>query len=268
MNTRTLLGSTSVRGLSLHYQGINPARLAMGQRFIPRDDDENGGGGDPPADDPPKKTPEELEAELAAIRANHQRLQADAKRDRDAKKAAEDRLKQIEDEKAEADRKAAEASGNVEEVKKQVDKQWQAKYDGVVAERDELADMVDKLLKRDKLSAALDELRVKPELKKAAMAYLGAGVELNKDARDEDGFPIPYRHGLPLLDSLKLWANDDEGKPFILAGDSGGEAPGGKKNTSGRNPWKKESWSLTEQDTIEAKDPQRAQRLKTEAGVV
>jgi hypothetical protein len=104
---------------------------------------------------------------------------------------------------------------------------------------------------------------VKPELKRAAAALLREGVEL----KDDDGEPVAYKGGLPLAEAIKLWAEGDEGKPFVLAGNSGGGAPGGGKGTHpGPNPWKQgPSFSLTEQDRIARDKPDLAKRLMAEA---
>jgi len=108
----------------------------------------------------------------------------------------------------------------------------------------------------------LDEARVKPELKRAAAALLREGVEL----KDDDGEPVAYKGGLPLAEAIKLWAEGDDGKPFVLAGNSGGGAPGGKGAHSGPNPWKQgPSFSLTEQDRIARDKPDLAKRLMAEA---
>lgn len=266
---RSLFGSAAVQGVNIHWQGFNPARPQMGRMTIPRDDDEGeGSGGGQQKKEDEKKTPtlEELSAQLATLSKAHERLKTDSKADRDALKAAQDQLKAIEDEKAEAERKAAEASGDTEKITAQLKQQHEREKATLTQERDEARAMLDKVLKRDRLSQELDDLRVKPEFKKAAMALLADGIELRKV--DGEEFPVPYRGGLPLAEQLKVWAASDEGKPFILSGDAGGEAEGGKKNTSsGLNPWKKETRNLTLQDQIEAQDPAKAKRLKAEAGV-
>jgi len=267
---RSLFGSTAVQGVNIHWQGFNPARPQMGRMTIPRDDDdgEGAGAGNKEKEDKEKKTPtvEELSAQIATLSKAHERLKTDSKADRDALKAAQDQLKAIEDEKAEAERKAAEASGDTEKITQQLKQQHERDLAKEKKRADDAEALLDKVLKRDRLSQELDDLRVKPEFKKAAMALLADGIELRKV--DGEEFPVPYRGGLPLGEQLKVWAASDEGKPFILSGDAGGEAEGGKKNTSsGLNPWKKETRNLTLQDQIEAQDPAKAKRLKAEAGV-
>lgn len=199
----------------------------------------------------------------AALAAAHERLKKDSKADRDALKELNTRLAAIEIEKEQAEADKAKASGDVEAVKTQL----QAKHDRetkALTDRAEKAEaQVQKLVIDNGLSAALDEARIKPELKRAATAMLRDGVELT----DDDGEPVAMKGGLPLADAIKLWAEGDEGKPFILAGNSGGGAPGGGKGCANvPNPWKQGStFSLTEQDRITRDKPDLAKRLKAEA---
>lgn len=113
------------------------------------------------------------------------------------------------------------------------------------------------------LTSALDEINVKPELRKAAMALLKTNADIDDDAKITLG-------DKPLSDAIKEWAKSDEGKAFIANGNSGSGANGsGKGNTGGdTNPWAKGSWNLTEQGRIYKADPTRARDLAKAAGAV
>lgn len=227
---------------------------------IPRALDEGGqGGGDDQGDGEKAIDP----AAHAALAAAHERLKKDAKADRDALKDMQGRLDAIEAEKEQAEADKAKASGDVEAVRTQLETKHGRELK-VATDRAEKAErQVEKLVIDNGLAAALDEARIKPELKRAAAAMLREGVEL----KDDDGEPVAYKAGLPLAEAIKLWAEGDDGKPFVLAGNSGGGALGGKGSHTGPNPWKDgATFNLTDQDRIEREKPELAARLKAEAG--
>jgi hypothetical protein len=225
---------------------------------IPRAlDDAPPSGGD---DEPKPIDP----AAHAALASAHERLKKDAKADRDALKELNDRLAAIEAEKEQAEADKAKASGDVEAVRTQLETKHGRELKAATDRAEKAEAQVQKLVIDSGLSAALDEARVKPELKRAAAALLREGVEL----KDDDGEPTAYKGGLPLAEAIKLWAEGDDGKPFVLAGNSGGGAPGGGKGAhTGPNPWKAgPTFNLTDQDRIEREKPELAARLKAEAG--
>lgn len=113
------------------------------------------------------------------------------------------------------------------------------------------------------LTGALDEINVKPELRKAAMALLRTNADIDDDGKINLGEK-------PLTDAIKEWAKSDEGKAFIANGSSGGGANGGGKGNPGgdKNPWAKEHFSLTEQGKIYRADPNRARELAKAAGAL
>lgn len=258
----TLLGSTALPRLQDTRFGAPGMLRGPTIARAPEDDSGGGGAGDDTLEggegndaiDPAKH---------AALAAAHERLKKDAKKDRDALKEMGDRLAAIEKAKEDAEHEAANKSGDVEKVKKQLEDRHAVALQAEKDRADKAEAMVRKLVVEGNLSKALDDVRIKPDLKEAATALLlREGIELE----DEDGEPVALKDGLPLADAIKLWAESDKGKAFILDGNAGGGAGGGAKH-SGRNPWKQETWSLTEQDATEAKNPGLAARLKAEAGV-
>jgi hypothetical protein len=69
-------------------------------------------------------------------------------------------------------------------------------------------------------------------------------------------------------DSLQSFIGTDEGKFFLLANSTGGGAAGsGSKIPSTNNPYKKETFNLTEQMKLEREKPELADQLKSQAGV-
>ncbi len=259
MNTtkNCLLGGGSVLPV---IGRMTPRERAMGRYLRGPDDHPPAGPGTGEEDEPKPIDP----AAHAALASAHERLKKDAKADRDALKELNDRLAAIEAEKEQAEADKAKASGDVEAVRTQLETKHGRELKAATDRAEKAERQVEKLVIDNGLSAALDEARVKPELKRAAAALLREGVEL----KDDDGEPVAYKGGLPLAEAIKLWAEGDEGKPFVLAGNSGGGAPGGGKGAhSGPNPWKAgPTFNLTDQDRIEREKPELAARLKAEAG--
>ncbi len=71
-----------------------------------------------------------------------------------------------------------------------------------------------------------------------------------------------------IQDVLFAYVATDEGKRFLLAGNSGGGAQGGAsaKGYNGQNPWAKDSVNLTEQARLLKENPSLAVTLKAQAG--
>lgn len=267
MNIKTAL-LASAAGPRYPVQRFGAPGLLRGPSIALRPEDDQGGGGgsgdDDDGDTPPPGGQSPDPAAYQALVANHERLKRDAKKDRDALKAIREELDAQKREREAAEQDAAHKSGDVEKVKSQLEAKHAVEVKSLTARAEKAEAQVRKLVVEGNLSASLDEVRVKPELKRAVTAMLlREGIELEED---EENNPVPMKGGLPLAQAIKLWAESEEGKAFVLDGNSGGGAQGGGKPT-GRNPWKRETWSLTEQDTVTAKNPALAGRLKAEAGV-
>ena len=201
---------------------------------------------------------------LEALKANNARLLKEAQ---DARKKAREAEAALAAKQAEEEAKAAEAATeakDIEALRTQLETKHARELKAATERAERAEGQVQRLVIDTGLSTALDDARVKPELKKAATAMLREGVELRDD---DEGGPAAYKGGLPLSEAIKLWAEGDEGKPFVLAGNSGGGAPGGGKGAHpGPNPWKQgPSFSLTEQDRIARDKPDLAKRLMAEA---
>lgn len=178
---------------------------------------------------------------LKRVLAKNDELLAEAK-------AAKAKVREFEA--AEAERKAEAAKREEEEARKKGD--WEKienDYKAKLSEK-EGNEMLWKgkfyeLQMNLSLTEALDGANVKPELRKAAMALL----RNNADIDDDGNVTVEDK---PLADYIKTWAKSDEGKAFIVNGNSGGGANGsGKGGDKGvNNPWAKETFSLTEQGRI------------------
>ena len=264
MNTvkKNLYGTTGLFGM---MGRMTPAERRVGRYMRAPDHDGAGGGGGEGDNNNPGDPPTTIDpTEYARLVAAHERLKKDSKADRDARKDLETRLAAIEKEKDDAEQEAANKSGDVEKVRRQLEDKHAVALQAEKDRADRAEAKVRKLVINTNLSKELDAVRIKPDLKKAATAMLlEEGIDLEEGDDDE---PVAVKGGLPLAEAIKLWAESPEGKAFILEGNAGGGANGGGKS-AGRNPWKRETWSLTEQDALEFKNPGQAARLKAEAGV-
>ncbi len=196
---------------------------------------------------------------LKRVLAKNEELLAEAK-------AAKARARELEA--AEAERKAEAAKKEEDEARQKGE--WTKIEEGYKAKLSEKEG--EGLLWKSKyfdreldlgLTTALDEINVKPELRKAAMALLRTTAEIDDDGKISLG-------DKPLSEAIKEWAKSDEGKAFIANGNSGGGANGsGKGNQGGdTNPWAKGTWNLTEQGKIYKADPNRARELAKAAGAL
>jgi len=156
-----------------------------------------------------------------------------------------------------------EVQKKVEEARERERKKWEKKLNEATEERDQYKENYTSTKKDNGLKDALSQVNVVSDLKEYAEEYWS-----NRTQIDEDG-NLVTSDGTPLQDAVKEWAESDKGKHFIAApGNGGGGAPGGK-NAGGSpdNPWKKDSFNLTHQMEILNKEPDKAKRLKAEAGV-
>lgn len=165
-----------------------------------------------------------------ALAEAHERLKKDAKADRDALKALQDQVSDLTTAKDEAESAAAAKAGDIEAVKAQLEAKHARELKALADRADKAEGHVRKLVVDNGLDAALDAANVSPALKKAAKALLRDGVEL----KDENGEPMALIGGVSLSDGIKAWATSEEGKHFVLDGNSGGGAPGG--NSGGAKP--------------------------------
>jgi hypothetical protein len=150
----------------------------------------------------------------------------------------------------------------VEEARERERKRWEKKLNDLQAERDDLANKYKGTKKNVGLKSALDQINVAPQMREYAEDYWA-----NRTTLDEDG-NLVTTDGTPLEDAVKEWAQSDKAQYFIAApANGGGGAPGGRANGQAKdNPFSKDGWNLTRQMELSRQDPEKAKRLKAEAG--
>lgn len=144
--------------------------------------------------------------------------------------------------------------------------------DKAITERDQKILSMDafirKLLIDNGLDAAIEEIEVLPEYKKAVKALL---KEYGPKVVDEDGeYTSIYSTDLgdiSLKDFVKKWATEDEAAPYLKP--SGNRGTGARDSAGGgarKNPWAAGQENLTEQGRMLKENPTLARTLAAAAG--
>lgn len=157
------------------------------------------------------------DAALEKLKANNAKL---------LKEAAEARKAKADLEAWKAEREEIDAKAQEEADKKAGEfAKLEAK---LAAERDDYKGRYEKLVGDRALKDALIEAKIDDTYKPAVEALLREkGIRLTKDGEAQI-------NGQPVAEFVKEWAASDAGKPFILNGNSGGGAEGGR--TCGAKP--------------------------------
>jgi len=141
------------------------------------------------------------------------------------------------------------AAGNSEELKAQIEQ--------LQAENQKAA---------EEWQAKMAQMQLDFAIEKALAAAKAKNAKAVKALLDMDKVKLDGEQLLGLEDQLKSLQQSD---PYLF-GDSGkvgsGTNPPGADNAEA-NPWKKESWNLTQQGKILLEDPAKATRMKAEAGI-
>lgn len=253
-------------GGAMLFAPAHTSFMARGAMIARAPEGDGGGGDGGEGDDDPSGGQTVDKAVFDTLSTAHEKLKKDSRKDRQDLRDAKAKIAELEGD-LEAER--AKSDGNTDKATavQQAVQTERTKWEKEVGSRDTTIAALTKELNdtraETELDRALDEHRIKPELRKAAKAMLRSDIEVEVD---DDGRHV-YLNSLPVAEAVKAWAESDDGKAFVLDGNTGGGATGGKSKHTGKNPWKSDTLNLTEQDRIQAKDPALASRLKAEAGV-
>lgn len=213
-------------------------------------------------------------ADITGLKVTNQELKDEKtaleKKVADAKTKTGDLEKQVTD--LSTQLKAA----NPEELKKILGAQHEQEIATLTGDRDTAVSRcqaaeskVNDLMRIAEFEKALDgNTSIRPEVRNILRDtfYLRNPAEIKK-AGDEELFLT--KDNRTVKDALNAFLQTDEGKFFLLNNNSGGGAPGGKNagGSSTANPWKKETFNLSEQSKLTRDNPELAARLRSEAGV-
>jgi hypothetical protein len=141
------------------------------------------------------------------------------------------------------------AAGNSEELKAQIEQ--------LQAENQKAA---------EEWQATMSQMKLDFAIEKALTVAKAKNIKAVKALLDLEKIKLDGEQLLGLDDQLKTLKETD---PYLF-GESGkvgsGTNPPGA-GTGEANPWKKETWNLTQQGKILREDPAKATRMKAEAGV-
>jgi len=237
--------------------GKKPAKKAAKPPAGDDEDEDEADDEDEASDDEDEE--DEEEGETATERAKRIKAQKDNKKLRAKLREKEEREQE---EEAERERKAGDHQKTIDRQTKQIET--------LTKERDEAVAKLSSRVIDDGLSSALDSAGVNPKLKKGAVSVIRSEHEVEMD--DDGEATID---GEPLQKFIKKWAKSDIGKAYIKMKSNGGGAGGSGdddddgEGTKGEvNPWKKETWNMTQQGQITIKDAAKAERMRKEAGLV
>jgi len=136
------------------------------------------------------------------------------------------------------------------------------------AEKNQLYGEYIKVLRNVEFEKAAEKISNLDQSKKGILRDLFF-TRNNFDFKDVDGVKkfLNVEGFRDVNDSLQSFIGTDEGKFFLLANGTGGGATGSASVKSGiNNPYKKETFNLTEQMRLEKEKPELAAQLKSQAG--
>lgn len=125
-----------------------------------------------------------------------------------------------------------------------------------------------KMVVDEQLTKSLIDAGVSKEFVAAAKAMLKERGNIKIEEKDGN-FIAAVETDMGPMEIPKFvaeWSEGPEGKPFVKPA-AGGGADGGKGGVkTGRNPWGKDTWNLTEQSALITENPEKARQLCQAAG--
>lgn len=224
-----------------------------------------------------------LDEQLNAIKMNREAIKQEKQEEQAKRRAVEDQLKQITEQKETLEKQLAASSPD--EIKKIYEQKAQEAANIYEKQRLEKESVIETLkkevegLKRDRLkldcmnefNAAIKDMNIASDARDAFAEYV-MGFDCAKfDYRPlGDGkVMLATPDGLSIKAACEAAKDTTFGKRCVVVNSYGGGAEGGSLGdaTTTKNPFKKETWNLTEQSKIYQKDPALAARLKAAAGL-
>lgn len=228
--------------------------------FVDAEDDDGAGGGDG-QDDGGDDDGGGNDPLLTKIKTNNKKLTSELKKTRDRMRELEAMEEERNQEKAAREEEDARKAKDFEKLEKGYETKlkdaemkyfdFQSKYENLVIDLD--------------LTKALDGAEIDKTYRDAVIALLRAKhkFKVNEDGEAE----IDEQ---PLGDFISGWAKTDDGKKFIINGNSGGGSPGSGKGSgaNGKNPWKPGEGTISEQMALYRENPEQARALAKVHGVI
>ncbi len=210
----------------------------------------------------------DLAAQLEAIKAKNAELIAERRKDRDNRETIQKQLDELRSAQESAKTQKLAESGEFKTL-------WEQAQDTV-------ADLKQQLAERDAKISSMETSFTQEQLKSGAIAQLSQAGALAPDQlyrlvqenlRTKDGQPVAVVGGVevPVGEYIANLRNPGSGYEhhFAASNTAGMGVTGSARATSlpgQSNPWLKDSFNITEQMMLLAKDPDKARILKAEAG--
>ena len=204
-----------------------------------------------------------LTTEFDALKANQEKLMSEAKNAKEAKRLADEEKEQgIIDAAAKLEAKNLE-NGNFKELHASA----MEKLDLVTNDFNKLKETTDNRL-RDNVATKLSAKLADGDNQELIAAFVTKRLTI-----DNNEVKVLDASGKLTISTLEDLENEFKNDPKFSSllkgnGSSGGSATGGNNNggSAANNPWKKETFNLTEQGKIVKSDPTLAASLKKAAG--
>lgn len=225
----------------------------------------------------------DLDNQLNAIKMNKEQIKQEKTEEQAKRRAAEERIQALTEEKETLEKQlAAQSPDEIKKIYEQkaqeaanlYEKQRQAKD----AEVEELKAQITGL-KKDKLkfdcmqefNGAIKDMNIASDAREAFAEYV-LGYDCSKfDYRPlgEGKTVLATRDGLTIKAACEAARDSTFGKRCVVVNSYGGGAEGSSPldSYSTKNPFKKETWNLTEQSKLYQKDPALYAKMKAAAGL-
>lgn len=159
--------------------------------------------------------------------------------------------------------------GAFDELRAKIEKRHADELAKVRAEVEKRDGFIHRLLIENAISDAIEKANVLPQYREAVKALLRQrGPKVVQDGDDYRAIFETDMGEAAISTYVEAWARSDEAAPFLPPSGKGGggaDPNGGGRGGGVPNPWKKESWNLTEQGRITKENPDLARRLKAAA---
>ncbi|NUB24717.1 hypothetical protein [Azospirillum brasilense] len=168
-----------------------------------------------------------------------------------------------------AERKRLESKGEWDKLRAKLEDGHKKEIEGLKAALDTEKSATRKLVAEDGLRKSIIDSGVAPHFADAVFSMLKDSVSVFEDGDVRKAVAKTDSGEIDVAEFVKGFVGSDKGKHFVAAplNGGGGAATKGSTALSGKNPFKKDSFNLTEQTKLLRENPEMASRLKAEAGL-
>lgn len=159
--------------------------------------------------------------------------------------------------------------GEFDKLREKIEAKHSEEVAKIRAEVEKRDGFIERLLIENALSEAIEKAGVLPQYREAVKALLRQkGPKVVQDDGDYRAVFETDMGEATISTYVETWARSDEAAAFLPASGksgSGATGSGGGSGSGHANPWKKETFNITEQGRITRENPDLAKRLKAAA---